>query len=87
MYLTRGDNGLVIKQGYDGAFRCRVYFTRSKIKKYETFSAAEEAARMHLREILPRFVPLPEKIGLDDLLTIRKLIQEYETKSGHYEGN
>ena len=42
---------------------------------------------MHLREILPRFVPLPEKIGLDDLLTIRKLIQEYETKSGHYEGN
>lgn len=85
VYLVKGDNGAIIQWSYDRAFRCRSYFQRNKIKKYDTFAQAEQAAREHLQSILPSYVPVPERIAMNDMLTVRRLTQEHEAGEGHYE--
>ena len=84
VYLVTGDNGAIIEWCYEKAFRCRNCFYRNKIKKYPTFFLAEQAAREHLRAILPSYLPVPERIGMNDMLTVKRLDIEYQNKEGHY---
>lgn len=84
VYLVTGDNGVIVEWSYEKAFRCRNYFRRNKIKKYPTFAMAEQAAREHLRAILPSHVPVPDRIEMNDMLTVKKLDLEFKNKEGHY---
>lgn len=83
-YLVSGDNGIIIHQYYNKAFVCRNCFRRNKIKKYDTFEEAEDAALDHLSDILPYYIPVPERVKLDEMLTVSKLVREYAAKVGHY---
>lgn len=83
-YLVSGDNGIIIHQYYNKAYACRNCFRRNKIKKYDTFEEAEEAALDHLSDILPYYIPVPEQVRLDEMLTIHKLAKEFDEKRGHY---
>lgn len=85
VYLVTGDNGAIIQWSYEKAFSCRYCFSRNKIKKYPTFAMAEQAAREHLHTILPSHVPVPKRIEMNDMLTVKKLDIEYKAKEGHYE--
>lgn len=85
-YLVSGDNGIIIHQYYNKAYACRNCFRRNRIKKYETFEEAEAAALDHLSDILPYYIPVPEHVRLDEMLTINRLSKEYAVKESHCTG-
>ena len=75
-YLVTGDNGVYISHNYAQAFRCREYFRRNRIKRYEWFEEAEDDGKEHLGRILPRNVPVPVLLEADEMYTITKLLKK-----------
>jgi hypothetical protein len=43
------------------------------MKKFSTFEEAEQAALDHLAAILPYYIPIPNRIELNDMITKNKL--------------
>ena len=86
-YVVTGDNGGIMLWSYEKALSCCYCFRHSRIKKYNTFAQAEQALTEHLEEILPHWLPVPEKIDMNDMLTVKKLRREYENQEGHYGKN
>lgn len=77
-YLLRGQNGVVIKEGYGKALGAQKYLIKPTMKKYEVFEDAESAALEHLADIVPYYIPLPSNIRLDEFVTKNKLYREYQ---------
>ncbi len=75
-YLVRGDNGVIIHKDYASAIRCLYCFKRGIIKRYDSFAEAEEAALEHLSEIVPYYVRIPNRLKMDQMVTVTKLLQE-----------
>lgn len=86
-YVVTRDNGGIIVWNYEKAYKCRIYFGHSKIKKYNTFAQAEQALVEHLKDILPHWLPVPEKIDMNDFLTVKNLRKEFQNQEGHYGKN
>lgn len=84
MYLTYGSNGCIIHQFFSRARACQYCFRKSNIKRFDTFEEAEAAALEHLGEVLPYYVPLPERVKYNEMMTVSKLVREFEAKEGHY---
>lgn len=61
-YLVKGQNGIVIKEGYGKALGAQKYLIKPTMKKYEVFEEAEAAALEHLTDIVPYYIPLPANI-------------------------
>ena len=81
-YLLRGQNGIVIKEGYGKALGAQKYLVKPTFKKYEVFEEAESAALEYLSNIVPYYIPLPDKIGLDEFVTKNKLYRSYKESCG-----
>ena len=79
-YLVSGDNGVIIHQHYDRALQCQRYIRRSRIKRFECFEEAEEAALEHLGEIVPYYLQIPAHLELDQMVTIAKLLKEHKSR-------
>lgn len=84
MYLTYGSNGCIIHDAYSRARACQYCFRKSSIKKYDTFEEAEAAALEHLGKVLPYYVPVPDRVKYNEMLTVSKLVREYDAKVDHY---
>lgn len=72
-YLVKGSNGIIIKETYEKALRCQKYITHSTTKKFTCFREAEQAAFDHLNDIVPYYIPLPDHIEVNEMITISKL--------------
>lgn len=81
-YLLRGQNGIVIKEGYGKALGAQKYLIKPTMKKYEVFEEAEAAALEHLTDIVPYYIPLPANIRLDEFVTRNKLYRAYKESCG-----
>ena len=77
-YLLRGQNGIVIKEGYGKALGAQKYLIKPTMKKYEVFEEAEAAALEYLSDIVPYYISLPAHIRLDQFVTKNKLYREYQ---------
>ena len=74
VYLVTGTNGVIIHQDRAQADRCRHYLYGSSIVEIETPEQASDKAVAHLRSIAPPAVPVPDHVGLDDLVTVYRLM-------------
>ena len=72
-YLVRGCNGVIIQEIYGKAVNCQKYIHKSNIKKFQCFEEAEQAALAHLGEIVPYYIPIPDHIELNELVTKARL--------------
>lgn len=79
-YVTEGQNGVIISDTYGRALYCCKYLTHPAIKAYEDYAEAEQAALDHLASIVPYYVPLPDHLSLNDIVTRKRLIRESEHK-------
>ena len=81
-YLVKGQNGVVIKEGYGKALGAQKYLIKSMMKKYEVFEEAEATALEYLSGIVPYYIPLPANIRLDEFVTRNKLFRAYKESCG-----
>ena len=72
-YLTKGLNGVIIQEYYAKALECQNYIKKSTIKKFNSFEDAEQAALDHLAVIVPYYIPIPEHIEVNEMVTRAKL--------------
>lgn len=73
-YVVKGTNGVIIIQGiYAKAVKCQNYIKKSTIKMFDSFEDAEQAALDHLATIFPYYIPIPNHIELNDMITKNKL--------------
>lgn len=72
-YLVKGSNGVIIQEIYGKALRCQKYIHESTVKKFDYFEDAEQAALDHLTEIVPYFIPIPEHIEVNEMVTKARL--------------
>jgi hypothetical protein len=72
-YVLFGINGTIIQENYYKTLRCQEYIKKSTMKKFSTFEEAEQAALDHLAAILPYYIPIPNRIELNDMITKNKL--------------
>ena len=72
-YLVRGCNGVIIQEIYGKAVNCQKYIHKSNIKKFQCFEEAEQAALEHLEGIVPYYIPIPERIEVNELVTRARL--------------
>lgn len=72
-YVVRGCNGVIIKENYGSAVRCQNYIHKSTIKKFDYFDLAERAALDHLTEIIPYYIPIPDHIEVNEMVTKARL--------------
>lgn len=72
-YLLRGYNGVIIQENYYKVLKCQEYIKKSTMKKFSTFEEAEQAALDHLAAIMPYYIPIPDHIELNDMITKNKL--------------
>lgn len=74
-YVVKGNNGVIIHYDYYKAQQCQRYIRKSMIKKYEVFEEAEAAALEHLEDIVPYYIPIPEHLEVNEMVTIAKLVR------------
>lgn len=79
-YVAKGQNGVIISDTYGRSLYCRKYLTHPTIKAYKDYTEAEHAALDHLASIVPYYVPLPDHLSLNDIVTRKRLIRESECK-------
>lgn len=73
-YVVKGTNGVIIIQGiYAKAVKCQNYIKKSTIKMFDSFEDAEQAALDHLAVIVPYYIPIPEHIEVNEMVTRAKL--------------
>ena len=72
-YLVKGLNGVIIQEYYAKALKCQNYIKKSTIKKFDSFEDAEQAALDHLAVIVPYYIPIPEHIEVNEMVTRAKL--------------
>ena len=72
-YLVRGNNGVIIQESYGKALKNQKYIHDSKIKKFEYLEDAEQAANDHLMVIIPYYIPIPEHIEVNEMITKARL--------------
>lgn len=72
-YLVTGSNGVIIKETYLQAYHCRMYLRQNRIKKYQSFEEAETAALEHLQNITPYYIPIPDSVQLNQMITVSGL--------------
>ena len=75
-YVVRGSNGVIIQVNYGKAVWCQKYIHNSKLKKFKCFEEAEQAALDHLAEIVPYYIPIPEHIEVNEMVTRARLNRE-----------
>ena len=72
-YVVKGLNGVIIQEYYAKALKCQNYIKKSTIKKFDSFEDAEQAALDHLAVIVPYYIPIPEHIEVNEMVTRAKL--------------
>lgn len=72
-YVVRGSNGVIIQETYGKAVRNQKYIHDSNIKKYEYLDDAEQAAIDHLMAIIPYYIPVPDHIEVNEMITKARL--------------
>lgn len=72
-YVLFGYNGTIIQENYYKTLKCQEYIKKSTMKKFSTFEEAEQAALNHLAAIVPYYVPIPNHIELNEMVTKNKL--------------
>ena len=72
-YVLFGINGTIIQENYYKTVKCQEYIKKSTMQKFSTFEEAEQAALDHLAAILPYYIPIPNHIELNDMITKNKL--------------
>ena len=72
-YVLRGYNGVIIQENYYKVLKCQEYIKKSTMKKFSTFEEAEQVALDHLAAIMPYYIPIPDHIELNDMITKNKL--------------
>ena len=72
-YLVRGNNGVIIHYNYFKAQECQRYIHKSTIKKFDLFEDAENVALEHLSEIIPWYIPIPDHLEVNEMVTRAKL--------------
>ena len=72
-YVLFGINGTIIQENYYKTVKCQEYIKKSTMKKFSTFEEAEQAALDHLAEIVPYYIPIPEHIEVNEMVTRAKL--------------
>lgn len=72
-YLVKGINGIIIQEYYAKALKCQNYIKKSTIKRFDSFEDAEQAALDHLAAIVPYYIPIPEHIEVNEMVTKAKL--------------
>ena len=72
-YLVQGSNGVIIHKDEERAEACQKYIKESEIYEFTDFGKAEQQAIFHLRKITRGFVPVPNYIRLDEMITVKKL--------------
>ena len=79
-YMAHGENGVIVVNSWKQVLKTRKYLIGNNNKKYETYREAETAALNHLRDIAPDYLPLPEHLVLNKMVTINQLNEEYLKK-------
>ncbi len=75
-YVTAGRNGAIIKTNYQSALYCRKYLPQAIVRKYSDFPSAEQAAIEHICSITPPYIKCPDRIEIDVMITVNKLIKQ-----------
>lgn len=76
-YVTVGNNGGIITGDYERALLCRKYMRgHVYIRKFFDFEEAEEYLLDHMMEIVPFGCPIPEHCEPNQMLTIKKLLEQ-----------
>ena len=84
-YLAQGSNGVIIHKDEERAEACQKYIKESEIYKFTDFGKAEQQAIFHLRNITRGFVPVPNYIRLDEMITAKKLREKAtQSRRSHY---
>lgn len=81
-YMAHGDNGVIVVNSWKQVLRTRKYLIGNNNKKFETYRDAEEAALEHLRDITPEYLPLPDHLILNKMVTVNQLNETYLEKEG-----
>lgn len=79
-YAIRGTNGAGVFDDWGYAEHCRKYLKKSGIKKFDSFTEAEDYALDILSEILPLDVPLPPNLTANKLKFCGQLAKEQRNK-------
>lgn len=77
-YITKGENGVIIKGSYADALRCQQYIHKSVIESYPTLEDAQDACLYHLSLIVPMEYCPPDSIRYNEMITVKKLIAEQD---------
>ena len=72
-YVLFGNNGTIIQENYYKTLKCQEYIKKSTKKKFSTFEESEQAALDHLAVIVPYYIPIPDHIELNQMITKNKL--------------
>ncbi len=79
-YMAHGDNGVIVVNSWSLVLRTRKYLRGCNNKKFETYREAETAALEHLQDIAPDYLPLPEHLVLNKMVTVNQLNEEFLKK-------
>ena len=76
-YAAVGNNGGIVTDDYENALVCKRYL-RGHVytKKFFDFDEAEEYLLDHITEVAPIGCPIPEHCKLNQMITIRKLMNQ-----------
>ncbi len=75
-YLTTGINGSILTTYFQPASYWKRYLPHARVRKYTDYAAAEQAAIEHIYSIKPLYIKGPDRIEIDIMITVNKLIKE-----------
>lgn len=77
-YVTKGENGVIIKGSYADALRCQQYIRHSVVESYSSLEDAQDACLYHLSLIVPLDYCPPLSIEFDELVTVKRIMAEQD---------
>ena len=76
-YLAYGSNAVAVVQSWSRVNQLRKYFKAFNCKKFDSYEEADAAGLDHLSEIAPCYLPIPEHLVLDRVVSVSGLNKDY----------